>query len=114
MHKEEDHDLSAVTAADFETAVLSLRMLADPTRLRVMWLLRGRELTVSALCRALERPSPAVSQHLAKLRAAGLVATRREGTQIHYRIASSHIGQLVVDALSHTQHTAGRITGVRA
>ena len=60
-------------ADEVARAVEVLRLLADPTRLRILVLLQGAELTVGELARELGRAVPAVSQHLAKLRAAGVV-----------------------------------------
>jgi DNA-binding transcriptional ArsR family regulator len=106
MFASNEHDLDRLTEDVLDGAVTTLRMLADQTRLRVLWELRDRELSVGDLGRLLDRPSPAVSQHLAKLRMAGLVSTRRDGTQIFYRLRTSHVRQLVLDVLAHTQHVA--------
>ena len=48
------------------------RMLADPTRVQVLWALVGRELSVNELAEFVGKPAPSVSQHLAKLRMARL------------------------------------------
>ncbi len=85
-------------------AVEVLRILADPTRLRIAALLLDRELSVSELAEQVGRPVPGVSQHLAKMRLAHLVATRREGTTVHYRIVDEHIRQLVLDTTRHVEH----------
>jgi len=87
-----------------EAASVVFRLLSDPTRLSLVWYLRDGERSVNELAALVERPSPAVSQHLAKLRLAQLVSTRREGTTVFYRMDTVHVGRLVVDALSHTQH----------
>ncbi|MBZ5735056.1 metalloregulator ArsR/SmtB family transcription factor [Nocardioides sp. TRM66260-LWL] len=81
-----------------------LRMLADPTRLRLAGLLLDDERSVSELAAALERPVPAVSQHLAKMRMARLVTTRRVGTSALYRVENGHVRQLVLDAVGHVEH----------
>ena len=61
--------------------------LADPTRRRILALLHeGGERCVCVLYETLDLPQPKVSRHLGVLRAAGIVATRREGLWIHYRI----------------------------
>jgi ArsR family transcriptional regulator len=61
--------------------------LADPTRRRILALLQaGGEQCVCVLYETLDLPQPKVSRHLAVLRAAGIVATRREGLWVHYRI----------------------------
>jgi DNA-binding transcriptional ArsR family regulator len=50
-----------------------------------------------------------VSQHLAKLRMARLVRTRREGTQVFYRLENDHVRQLVTDAVHNAEHAAGGV-----
>ena len=56
------------------------KLLADETRLRILFLLQQRnELNVRSLCRLLSQSQPAVSHHLALLRAAGLIKMRRDG-----------------------------------
>ncbi len=61
--------------------------LADPTRRRILALLQEEgERCVCVLYETLDLPQPKVSRHLGVLRAAGMVATRREGLWIHYRI----------------------------
>lgn len=63
------------------------RALADPTRLRSLVLLeREGELCVCELTYALRASQPKVSRHLAYLRDAGVVADRRDGVWIHYRL----------------------------
>ena len=52
------------------------RMLADATRVQVLWALVDRELSVNELAEFVGKPAPSVSQHLAKLRMARLVSTR--------------------------------------
>lgn len=85
-------------------AVEVLRMLADPTRLQLAGLLLDEERSVTELAEALERPVPAVSQHLAKLRMARLVTSRRQGTTVLYRVENDHVRQLVVDTVGHVEH----------
>jgi hypothetical protein len=57
------------------------------------------------------RPAPSVSQHLAKLRMARLVRTRREGATIFYSLDNDHIGQLVTDAVLNTEHAGPGVPG---
>ncbi|MEV7927758.1 ArsR/SmtB family transcription factor [Kitasatospora sp. NPDC059811] len=70
-----------------ERAVAVLKAVADPSRYRLLWALTRRELPVSELAELLGAHVAATSQHLARLRAAGLVVSRREGTRIFYRAA---------------------------
>ena len=80
------------------------RMLADPTRVQVLWALVDRELSVNELAEFVGKPAPSVSQHLAKLRMARLVRTRRAGTTIHYSIENEHVRQLVNDAVFNAEY----------
>lgn len=63
------------------------KLLSDETRLRVLlYLTQDRELHVRGLCDLLDQSQPAVSHHLALLRVAGLIESRREGKHNFYRI----------------------------
>jgi DNA-binding transcriptional ArsR family regulator len=87
-----------------DLAVEVFRMLADATRIQVLWALTGEELPVNELATRVGKPAPSVSQHLAKLRMARLVRTRREGTQVFYRLENDHVGRLVADAVYNAEH----------
>ncbi|MBT8226780.1 MAG: helix-turn-helix transcriptional regulator [Dactylosporangium sp.] len=91
-------------AARIDAAVTALRMLADGTRLRLMWLLREGEHDVSSLAAATGAARPAVSQHLAKLLLAGLVRTRRDGRRALYTASGGHVRRLVIEVLSAADH----------
>jgi ArsR family transcriptional regulator len=60
--------------------------LADPTRLRLLNLMDGREVCVCYFVEILKQSQPKISRHLAYLRRAGIVSARREGKWMHYRI----------------------------
>ena len=62
-----------------------LRLLADPTRLRLLTLLEREELTVAELSTLLRLAQPRVSTHLSRLKEAGLVRDRRAGVSAYYR-----------------------------
>lgn len=62
--------------------------LGDTTRLRLLNLMGSQELCVCYFVEVLGQPQPKISRHLAYLRNAGLVMSRREGTWMHYRIAT--------------------------
>ncbi|MGB6717610.1 MAG: metalloregulator ArsR/SmtB family transcription factor, partial [Candidatus Acidiferrales bacterium] len=63
------------------------RALADPTRLRLLNLIAGREVCVCYFVEILRLSQPKISRHLAYLRRAGVVSARREGKWMHYRLA---------------------------
>src|SRR5947208_13119056 len=67
------------------------RALADPKRLCVLESLAAGELSVSDLSIRVGCQIPNMSQHLAVLRSAGLVATRREGSTVFYRLADIRV-----------------------
>jgi DNA-binding transcriptional ArsR family regulator len=91
-------------AEHVELAVETFRMLADVTRVRVLWALLDGELPVNEIAAVVGKPAASVSQHLAKLRLARLVCTRRQGTQVFYRLGNSHVRQLVEDAVFNAEH----------
>ena len=65
------------------------KALADTTRLRILGLLLKGEVCVCHIHESLRIPQPKASRHLAYLRRSGLVATRRDGLWVHYRLADS-------------------------
>lgn len=71
------------------------RALADPTRRAVFERLAQREMSVSELTARFTVSQPAISQHLAALKAAGLVTERREGRFAYYRVAPEGLAPLV-------------------
>jgi ArsR family transcriptional regulator len=83
------------------------KALADETRLRILGLLLTGEVCVCHIHESLRISQPKASRHLAYLRCAGLVVTRRDGLWVHYRLAESSdpivrtIRQAVAHALGH-------------
>jgi DNA-binding transcriptional ArsR family regulator len=88
-------------------AVEVFRMLSDSTRVRLLWALLDGERPVNELADAVGKSPAGVSQHLAKLRMARLVRTRKQANQVFYRIENSHVSQLVEDAIYHAEHSSG-------
>lgn len=80
------------------------RMLADGTRIRILWALIDSELSVNEIAAEVGKSGPAVSQHLAKLRMARLVRTRRDGNQIFYQLENDHVQQLLIDGVYNAEH----------
>ena len=70
---------------DFDLVTL-FAALADPTRLRLLNLMDGREVCVCYFVEILKQGQPKISRHLAYLRKAGIVEARRDGKWMHYRI----------------------------
>ncbi|MDH4064968.1 MAG: metalloregulator ArsR/SmtB family transcription factor [Acidobacteriota bacterium] len=82
--------------------------LADATRLRILALLVDGEVCVCHLHASLGVPQPTASRHLAYLRRAGLVTARRDGTWMHYSlatIADPVVAAVVASALHALGHT---------
>lgn len=87
-----------------DAAADGFRMLADPTRLRMLWLLSGDDYDVTTLAARVGIGRPAASQHLAKLRLAGLVSTHRDGRRAVYRTRGAHVRRLLSEALQAAAH----------
>ena len=91
-----------------ELAVEVFAMLADATRVRIILALRNQqELSVNHLAELVGKSPAAVSQHLAKLRLARIVATRQQAQKIFYRLENEHASQLVSDAIFQAEHSLG-------
>jgi len=78
------------------------RALADPTRLRLINLMSEQEICVCYFIEVIGAPQPKISRHLAYLRRAGIVAARREGKWMHYRLRvpeSSHAASILKTTL---------------
>jgi ArsR family transcriptional regulator len=76
------------------------KALADPTRVRILGLLGAGEICVCHIYESLRLPQPLVSRHLAYLRRAGLVDTRKDGLWVYYRMAAP--GDTVTSTLLDT------------
>lgn len=82
----------------------SFALLADPTRVQMLWALRDKELDVASLAAAAGCTPTAASQHLSKLRFSGLVSGRREGRKVIYQLRGGHVRNLLTEALFHADH----------
>ena len=88
------------------------KALADKTRLRILALLGRNEVCVCHIHDSLGLPQPTVSRHLAYLRRSGLVAVRRDGVWMHYRVSQSldpvilGVVSVAVEALKHVPAAA--------
>ncbi len=100
--------LDLPTGAQVDVAVTTLGLLADPTRLRILWLLARGDQEVGALSTLTGATASATSQHLAKLRLAGLVSMRKAGRQHIYSACGTHVRSLVDEALYYADH---RVSG---
>ncbi|WP_405532645.1 metalloregulator ArsR/SmtB family transcription factor [Streptomyces avidinii] len=87
-----------------EVAASVLALLADRTRLSLVERLGRGEADVTTLTEACGAARPSVSQHLAKLRLAGLVTTRKDGRRVVYALGHGHLRRLVDEALNVADH----------
>src|SRR5438309_6872533 len=80
------------------------KALADTTRLRILGLLLTGEVCVCHIHESLKISQPKASRHLAYLRRAGLVDTRRDGQWVHYRLSETHdaVIRTIRLAVTHT------------
>jgi DNA-binding transcriptional ArsR family regulator len=104
----ETTDIEGSEQEQFELAVTTFKLLGDVTRLKILWALLHGEHSVNELATHVGANPPAVSQQLAKLRAAGLVRVRREGNRLFYAAKDAHVLRLVEQALFHSDHEVGR------
>ena len=80
---------TAAKATTIEQLEEAFKALADATRLRILALIGSNEVCVCHIHDSLGLPQPTVSRHLAYLRRAGLVQTRRDGVWMHYQLSAS-------------------------
>lgn len=78
-----------------ESAARVLKALAHPQRLQILCLLSEGEMAVKELERRCEASQSAISQFLSKMKSEGLVASRRDGNFVHYRISDPKVKKLI-------------------
>lgn len=100
----------------YQTQARLMKALQHPVRLAILNVIAGDEACVCHLSAALRASQPTVSQHLMLLRKAGLVASRREGKNVYYRLADPQVPALL-NLLNRVANTplnlnpTGRIEG---
>jgi DNA-binding transcriptional ArsR family regulator len=82
-----------------QRAAAWLRLLGDPTRIKVLCALLQGESSVTCLAELVSATPTAVSQHLAKLRLAGLVQPRRDGAFVYYVATNDSVRRLLTEVL---------------
>jgi DNA-binding transcriptional ArsR family regulator len=111
MNAGNDGSDRGLPADQVDLAVEVFRMLADATRVQILWALIEGELSVSQLAERTAKAPASVSQHLAKLRMARLVRPRRDGTTIFYRLDNDHVARLITDAVYNAEHAGPGVPG---
>ena len=96
-------DVDVLADPALSDAVRLLKGFADPTRLRLLWLLREGETCVHVMVDALSMTQSAVSHQLRLLRDARLVTARKAGRHVYYRLADEHVRALLLNAVRHVQ-----------
>ena len=99
-------------AAEIGRAAEMIRVLGHPVRLRLVEALERGERCVSELQDAVNAPQAIVSQQLAKMRAAGIVRSRRDGANVRYAVADDRVLR-VLDCLRHCEPRPTRAAGRR-
>jgi DNA-binding transcriptional ArsR family regulator len=94
----------SLTDEQVQAAVMSFTLLAEPTRVRMLWALRNQQLDVASLATIAECRPTVASQHLSKLRLTGLVEATRDGRRMIYRLRGGHVRALLSEALFHADH----------
>lgn len=97
-----EHDLNANKMINnipcqksLEKASGTFRLIGDPSRLKILWLLCRCELCVNNIAVAVNMSAPAVSHHLKLLKQSGLIDSKRIGKEIYYRISSIEEAKLL-------------------
>ncbi|WP_151549135.1 MULTISPECIES: ArsR/SmtB family transcription factor [Corynebacterium] len=82
-----------------------LKLLADPTRIRIILTLgKAEEMSVNEISATVAKRPATVSQHLAKMRLARMVTTRHQGTSVYYSLTDEHAIQLISEAMNQAEH----------
>jgi ArsR family transcriptional regulator len=84
-----------VTPAVLQRAAEIIKLLGHPERLKIVEVLEEDEATVTDIQEALGLPQAIVSQHLAKMRGADIVAARRDGVHVYYRIKEAKVPHIL-------------------
>jgi ArsR family transcriptional regulator len=103
-------DLVALSGQTVRDLAQLFKLLADETRLRIMYyLMQKDELNVRTLCRLLVQSQPAVSHHLALLRVAGLIECRRDGKHNFYRLVPKRCQAFLDTVFGVSGHETRRV-----
>ena len=92
---------SSLDPNEIGTLAQIFKALSDETRLKILWALQQQEMCVCDLAAMLGLSESAVSHQLRLLRNLQLVTNRRDGVVLYYRLADSHVSQLIGITLKH-------------
>ncbi len=99
----EEARVASLSAQELEKLSQMFKILADPSRLKILFALERREMCVCDLAALLEISESAVSHQLRLLRDSNLVKNRREGTVLYYRLVDDHVKMLADVGLKHVR-----------
>lgn len=85
----------------FQTVAEIFKLLDDPSRVRIFWILCHCEECVINISSMMEMTSPAVSHHLKQLKAGGLIVSRREGKEVYYKASETELSRLLHQAIEN-------------
>jgi ArsR family transcriptional regulator, arsenate/arsenite/antimonite-responsive transcriptional repressor len=98
------------TIVELERAAAVLKLLGDKTRLTIMGILKQRECCVCEFLEVFDMSQPSISQHLRKLKDAGMVKEERRGQWIYYSLnKQSDLYGLIADILEHVPDQTDKI-----
>ena len=100
--KTEDH--SFLKSETIENVSQIFKVLADPTRIKILYLLSQEECNVNHIAEVLEMSQSAVSHQLSMLRNLRLVKYRKEGKNVYYSVDDEHIFRILEQGLEHIKH----------
>jgi ArsR family transcriptional regulator, nickel/cobalt-responsive transcriptional repressor len=99
-----DTELAFLSVQTARSVAETMQALATPSRVRILSRLRADPCSVGELAREIGMEQPAVSQQLRVLRHLGLVVGERDGRHVIYALHDDHVGALLSEAVSHTEH----------
>src|SRR5215472_7763080 len=102
-----------VSAELLQEAAAIFGILAAPVRLHIVWLLARSERDVTSLADEVGTTVQVISQHLAKLRLAGLVQARRDGRRQVYLLSDPHLVAVVGEMVAHLRRPSERAKAAR-
>ena len=98
-HDHGDNGINLLESMPTDTAIENvayiMRQLADPSRLRIFWLLCHKEECVTNIAALTQMSSPDVSHHLRLLKSCGLITSKRSGKEMYYRSADTEMVALL-------------------
>lgn len=93
--------MTVIPSQTISEAAALFKLFADPTRLSILCVLQNGEQCVRELAQLTEQSESAVSHQLRQLRVGRLVAARKEGRTVFYRLLDGHISLLISNAIEH-------------